>query len=107
MPIPQTIPHMYGNQVVCEEMFCDKAGVAKQDNLFSRASGEQTAQIMRIVGRFSAKSESLLEDTTSNLAEMYMHHLVAKFTGTIILLCETAIILGDIANQSFRTWNNN
>lgn len=78
--ISQTIPHVYGNHAVCEEMFCDTAGVGKQENLFSRASGEQKAQIMRIVGRFSAKSESLLEDTTSNLAEMYMH-LVAKFTG--------------------------
>ncbi|CAH1110752.1 unnamed protein product [Psylliodes chrysocephalus] len=70
--------HVFGEHTNCRTEFCIKSGETNSENIFRKAPTETRLRILRIVGNFSAKSESLITDSTSNKAEQFMRQ-VAKF----------------------------
>lgn len=74
------VPHVYGNHTNCSQEYCLKAAESKLESSYANATVEQRSRIMSIISHLASKSDSLLENSTSNLAEQYMHQ-IAKFAG--------------------------
>lgn len=73
------IPHVYEIHEKCIKEYCLKSRQKNaQSNNYSNATSEQRTRIMKIIVNLASKSDSLLENGTSNLAEQYMHQ-IAKF----------------------------